>query len=399
MRKLIVLAPLLGSLLACVIGDGEDGPAGAETSASAGSGANAASGGNSSSGGSSASGGDATTGGGAANGTGSGAGGGPSDPCPADMVCVSTFPFSHAATTTGAASDQFDSYGCGTQDESGPEVIYRIDVPSAGFLIADLPQSGMAPGADIDLHLLDSLDPNDCRDRGHWQLGELLPAGRYYLVADTWVADDGSEADGDYALEVGLITEAVLQAWGMSPAVASDALFAFDTAWTAGDVETDAYAVVDFALHASERRMWVFDVFEASLRHHTYTTVGDMSDPNGDGWADVFSNTSGSHQSSLGMMKASEAYTGMYGKSVRLDGLEPGYNDRVRSRAIVIHPWSGSTQAYVDAYPATGAAPTWGCLGIDNAIAEDVRDYLSGGGLVLSHFPDGDWSAQSSYLP
>jgi hypothetical protein len=157
--------------------------------------------------------------------------------------------------------------------------------------------------------------------------------------------------------------------------------------------------VVDFAVHASQRRMWIFDVFEASLRHHTFTTVGDMSDPNGDGWADVFSNASGSHQSSLGLMKGAETYTGTYGESLRLDGLEPGYNDNIRDRAIVLHPWNGSMQAYVDANPATGAAPTWGCFGIDPAIVLDVRAFLSDGGLLLSHFPDGNWSTQSSYLP
>ena len=164
------------------------------------------------------------------------------------------------------------------------------------------------------------------------------------------------------------------------------------------EVETTAYAVVDFAVHASDKRMWVFDVFEASLQHETYTSVGEMSDPNFDGWADSFSNQSGSHQSSLGLMKGAELYVGDFGNSMRLDGLEPGYNDKVRDRAIVVHPWNGSAPAYATSQPA-GAAPTWGCLGIDPAIVDDLRSFLANGGLILSHFPDGNWSSNSSYLP
>jgi L,D-transpeptidase catalytic domain len=334
--------------------------------------------------------------GGGGGGITSGGGGGGEPDCPAGVICVGTFPFAHSATTTGAASDQFDSYGCGPQNESGPEVVYRVDVPSEGFLWLDL--SDLPAGVDVDLHLLASLDPDDCLDRGHWEVGQLLPAGSYYVVVDTWVDANDGPADGAYTLGIGVTTVQDLTGWGVSPAVAADALHVFDRAWDQGQVDTSAYAVVDFAVHASQPRMWVFDVFDAALRHQTYTTVGDMSDPDGDGWADIFSNQSGSHQSSLGLMKGAELYSGTYGNSMRLDGLELGYNDDVRPRAIVVHPWTGSDPAYATANPS-GAAPTWGCLGIDPAIVDDLRAFLANGGLILSHFPDGDWSTDSSFMP
>jgi hypothetical protein len=339
--------------------------------------------------------------GGSGAGAGSSQGGGGDNtdaPCPAGVICVSSFPYTHEGTTVGAASDSFDSYACANEDESGPEVLYRVDIPSDGFLTVNLPVSGMAAGADIDVHLLGSLDANDCLDRGHWQVGELLVAGSYYISADTWVDADGVAAAGAYTLELGLITLDDLQGWGVSSAVAADTLAVLDAAWTNDDVETSAFALVDFSMHAAEKRMWLFDTFAATLAFHTYTTAGQTSDPDADGWADVFSNVPQSHQSSLGLMRASEAYSGDYGKSVRLDGLEVGYNDAVRDRAIVIHPWYGSAPSYVAANPATGTAYSWGCLGIDPDIAEDVRDFLADGGLVLSHFPDGDWSTSSSYL-
>ncbi|MCA9623215.1 MAG: murein L,D-transpeptidase catalytic domain family protein [Myxococcales bacterium] len=310
---------------------------------------------------------------------------------------MTSFPFEHSSTTTGAASDQFDSYACGPQNESGPEVIYQVELTSPGFLWLEL--SGLPAGVDIDVHLLGSLDPNDCLDRGHWSVGDLLPAGQYYVTADTWVDGNGVPADGAYTLGIGLTTVQDLQGWGMDGGVAYDALHVFDRAWHDGLVETTAYAVVDFAVHAAQKRMWVFDVFDTSLRHHTYTTVGEASDPNADGFADSFSNLSGSHKSSLGLMKGAELYTGTYGPSMRLDGLEPGFNDNVRPRAIVVHSWTGSAPAYVATHPTSGAAPTWGCLGIDPGIVEDLRSFLAEGGLLLSHFPDGSWSQTSTFLP
>ena len=89
-----------------------------------------------------------------------------------------------------------------------------------------------------------------------------------------------------------------------------------------------------------------------------------------------------------GMMRAAETYTGMFGYSLRLDGLESRYNGLVRSRAIVVHPWEGSVDGYVNYWGET--AETWGCPGIDPAVSADVINFLANGGLMFFHYPDGD---------
>ena len=48
----------------------------------------------------------------------------------------------------------------------------------------------------------------------------------------------------------------------------------------------------------------------------------------GDNPTTRFSNLPGSHQSSLGLFRTSETYVGHNGYSLRLEGLEPGFNDR-----------------------------------------------------------------------
>src|SRR5688500_6441608 len=68
----------------------------------------------------------------------------PPPPCPDGVVCADDFPFTHRATTLGAASNHLDAYGCAPDvDESGPEVVYRVELTEAGFLALDLPRSAM----------------------------------------------------------------------------------------------------------------------------------------------------------------------------------------------------------------------------------------------------------------
>ncbi|MDP6947193.1 MAG: hypothetical protein QF464_23790, partial [Myxococcota bacterium] len=57
--------------------------------------------------------------------------------CPADVVCVDALPFLHAADTGLDGQSQLDGYSCAPEtDESGPEVVYRVEVFTAGFLSA-----------------------------------------------------------------------------------------------------------------------------------------------------------------------------------------------------------------------------------------------------------------------
>ena len=127
--------------------------------------------------------------------------------CPEGLICVDQFPYHDEGDTSTSESRQFDSYGCAPSvDESGPEVIYRLTLQEDGFLSAAVPDD--VPDVDIDLHLLGSLDPGDCIDRGNYQVGAHLTAGTYYLVADTWVTSSLEELSGPYQLDIGFVVPA-----------------------------------------------------------------------------------------------------------------------------------------------------------------------------------------------
>ncbi|MEC7987292.1 MAG: murein L,D-transpeptidase catalytic domain family protein, partial [Myxococcota bacterium] len=304
--------------------------------------------------------------------------------CPENVICAESFPFQHTGDTSLSSKRDFDNYSCApSTDESGAEVVYRFILPHDGFLSLEL--YDMESGADVDIHLLGSLNSADCIDRGHWLAGSYLPAGEYWVVADSWVNASGSEKPGVYSLQVGLTTEEDFIASGMEEEVAGDALHAFDIAWSNDELDSFVYSVTDFSLHSSEKRMWIYDLASNSLLHNLHVAHGEgSSDPSDEGYASTFSNTPDSLQSSLGMMRAAESYTGSFGYSMRIDGLE-SYNDKVRERFIVFHGWEGSRPEYVNQFGMV--APTWGCPAVDDREVTDLVDILTDGSGMLFWYP------------
>jgi len=131
---------------------------------------------------------------GATDGTGSGAG------CTGAGICVQSFPFTAEANSLDSEVSEWNSYpGCGGQSENGPETIYEVVVPEAGFLSAVV-RDGV--GVDIDPHLLTSLDPEDCIARDDHDWGVMVQAGTYYVVADTYAGDFNG---GEYRIDISLL--------------------------------------------------------------------------------------------------------------------------------------------------------------------------------------------------
>src|SRR5262245_38032027 len=68
------------------------------------------------------------------------------------VVEVSRFPFHGSRDSRLEPRGSFDFYSCDdTIDESGPEVLYHVTVPAAGFLSAAVYED---PGVDVDVHIL-----------------------------------------------------------------------------------------------------------------------------------------------------------------------------------------------------------------------------------------------------
>lgn len=92
--------------------------------------------------------------------------------------------------------------------------------------------------------------------------------------------------------------------------------------------------LIDFRISANQKRMWVIDLADNKILYHRLVSHGKNS---GSEYAKTFSNVKNSNTSSLGFYLTGENYIGKHGLSLRLDGVETGFNDRARDRAIVLH--------------------------------------------------------------
>lgn len=171
------------------------------------------------------------------------------------------------------------------------------------------------------------------------------------------------------------------------------AITAMDCAVNGGMEPAERLAVIDFSRPSSERRLWIFDLRNQSLLLEDLVAHGQNS---GDDVATRFSNIRGSHQSSIGLFRTQESYYGRHGYSLRMDGLEPGINDRARERAIVIHAADYVDPTWIERQGRIGRSH--GCPAVRPEIARDVVDNLKDGQFLFKYYPDQDWLASSAYL-
>lgn len=114
-----------------------------------------------------------------------------------DPWVIDELPFAHLADTSMEGARAVDTYpGCqANQDESGPELTYRLELTATTRVRAAVIDRGTA---DIDVHILDgSPDGDACIERAHKLISAELAPGTYFINLDTFVGQDG-EQSGEY---------------------------------------------------------------------------------------------------------------------------------------------------------------------------------------------------------
>jgi hypothetical protein len=155
----------------------------------------------------------------------------------------------------------------------------------------------------------------------------------------------------------------------------------------------DLVTVIDYSLPTTRRRLWVLDVEREKVLFHELVAHGKGS---GENYATRFSDEEGSLQSSLGLFQATTAYVGKHGYSLRLRGLEKGFNERAFQRSIVIHGAWYVSEAFAAQHGRLGRS--WGCPALDRSVAKKVIDTIKGGTLVFAYYPDEKWLSASKFL-
>jgi hypothetical protein len=181
---------------------------------------------------------------------------------------------------------------------------------------------------------------------------------------------------------------------GVSADVLNLALGAISCGIASGELaRPSTLTLIDYSLPSTTPRLWVFDLRTGNLLFNELVAHGRNS---GDNMATRFSDAMESRETSIGLFRTADTYVGHNGYSLRLDGLEPGFNGNARERAIVMHG-----AAYVDAAVAKAngrLGRSWGCPALREAVARQVIDTVRGGGVIFSYYPDAAWLKASKFL-
>lgn len=152
-------------------------------------------------------------------------------------------------------------------------------------------------------------------------------------------------------------------------------------------------SVIDFSLPSSKERLWIFDLEEGKLLYHSLVSHGRNS---GDLMAKKFSNINSSFMSSLGFYVTGETYQGKHGYSLRLDGVEKGFNDLARERAIVIHGADYANREFVKNTGRLGRS--LGCPALPMDVYKEIINTIKEGSCLFIYGKDADYLNKSSLI-
>lgn len=146
-------------------------------------------------------------------------------------------------------------------------------------------------------------------------------------------------------------------------------------------------AIVDFTAPSTQRRFYLINLRTGTVAKY-YTSHGIGS--GNSNYAYEFSNTKDSRQTSLGMYITGEIYSGHYGQTLRMYGLQRS-NDQAYNRDIVLHgAWYVGEDFINSVNPETGKqrgrlGVSWGCPAVSLSVAEKIIPLLKGGSLIYHY--------------
>lgn len=182
--------------------------------------------------------------------------------------------------------------------------------------------------------------------------------------------------DSLYNLHVSKIYHAAhLEQSGLRPEVFEKALTGFYNLKNTGKIsnEKSILTIADFDQNSTKKRLWIIDLSIDSLLLNTWVAHGQRS---GDDMATRFSDARDSYESSLGFYVTGEVYKGKHGRSLRLDGMDEGYNSNARSRSIVVHGAPYVSQSTINELGRLGRSQ--GCPAVPAELSDRVINTIEG---------------------
>lgn len=160
-----------------------------------------------------------------------------------------------------------------------------------------------------------------------------------------------------------------------------------------GLIQNNLLTLIDFSLSSNTKRLWVIDMNTNTILYHSLVAHGKNS---GEEFATKFSNKSESFQSSLGFYITGEVYQGKHGKSLRLDGIERGINDKARDRAVVMHGADYVSEQFIKQNKRLGRS--LGCPALPEDLTAEIIDLVKNKSCLFIYHPTKTYTVTSKLL-
>jgi len=191
-------------------------------------------------------------------------------------------------------------------------------------------------------------------------------------------APTGAADAPDGSVTVEAAGEALYREVGLAGIVEMPAFLAGYERMEREGVRARILAIADMSQPSTARRLVVIDLESKEVALRTWVAHGQGS---GELMAERFSNRDGSHQTSLGLYRVgARIVSPKHGPALLLHGLDPGLNDRARSREVIIHGADYVSSGFITAHCRLGRS--WGCPAVPRDEMARVIELLAGDGLL-----------------
>lgn len=151
--------------------------------------------------------------------------------------------------------------------------------------------------------------------------------------------------------------------------------------------------ICDFTKSSNDYRFWIIDLNQKKVLFHTYVAHGQGS---GDEFARAFSNRQDSHQSSLGFYVTGDTYDGEHGLSLRLHGMDNGFNSAAYDRGIVVHGADYVNSNFIAGNQRLGRS--WGCPAVPAGLSTAIINTIKEGTCLFVYYPQKNYLKSAYWL-
>lgn len=152
-------------------------------------------------------------------------------------------------------------------------------------------------------------------------------------------------------------------------------------------------SICDFSQSSRNKRLYVVDLEQKKIIINTYVAHGRNS---GAEYARSFSNNPATHKSSLGFYITEHTYYGNNGLSLKIRGVERGFNDRADGRNIVIHGSDYVGPDFLRMNQFNGRS--YGCPAVPSDETETIIEAIKDGSCLFIYHPTKKYISRSKIL-